>query len=399
MFLRCRATNGREVYKIVMKKGMKWIGVILGVLMVILGLYGTFHPVVFFTSLGWLIGLAVMLAGFDGFGAWWAGRKTKAASAWDLVLAILSIVFGVVLLSNLWLRVLTDEVLLMLFGVWIALSGILRIVSAVKLKPKAWGLLVVIGVALIILAIVSLAHPLITALSIGLCVALNFVFQGFNMIFGSFAGEMRRKNRKSRSSSRKQTRNRPRRRKRAPSRKKSKEDTIMINLRKNRGGKAGLARRMLSVFLALVLLAGVLTPAWAYDALGQVTSIVLEKNGRQITYYDIYNGKMDGRTDTDDQTQFYMDVVTQQDNYLKWLNLIYSIFDSKRIPIGTTPGTAGTLISETAITLISSSRCRRASRTTAAMTSGEAAASPLPSRCRMCRCGRPMISPAASAES
>lgn len=188
MFLRCRATNGREVYKIVMKKGMKWIGVILGVLMVILGLYGTFHPVVFFTSLGWLIGLAVMLAGFDGFGAWWAGRKTKAASAWDLVLAILSIVFGVVLLSNLWLRVLTDEVLLMLFGVWIALSGILRIVSAVKLKPKAWGLLVVIGVALIILAIVSLAHPLITALSIGLCVALNFVFQGFNMIFGSFAG-------------------------------------------------------------------------------------------------------------------------------------------------------------------------------------------------------------------
>ena len=104
----------------------------------------------------------------------------------------------------------------------------------------------------------------------------------------------------------------------------------MINLRKNRGGKAGLARRMLSVFLALVLLAGVLTPAWAYDALGQVTSIVLEKNGRQITYYDIYNGKMDGRTDTDDQTQFYMDVVTQQDNYLKWLNLIYSIFDSEK---------------------------------------------------------------------
>ena len=104
----------------------------------------------------------------------------------------------------------------------------------------------------------------------------------------------------------------------------------MTNLWKSSGGKAGLARRVLSVCLALVLLAGVLTPAWAYDALGQVDSIVLEKSGRQITYYDIYGGKMEGRTDTDDQTQFYMDVVTQQDNYLKWLNLIYSIFDSEK---------------------------------------------------------------------
>lgn len=188
MLPRCQARNGREVNEIVMKKAMKWIGVILGVLMVILGLYGTFHPVVFFSSLGWLIGLAVMFAGFDGLGAWWAGRKTKTTSGWDLLLAILSVAFGILLISNLWLRVLTDEVLLALFGVWIALSGILRIVGAVKLKPKAWGLLVVIGVALIILAIVSLAHPLATALSIGLCVALNFVFQGFNMIFGALAG-------------------------------------------------------------------------------------------------------------------------------------------------------------------------------------------------------------------
>lgn len=172
-----------------MKTAMKWIGVVLGVLMVILGLYGTFRPMVFFASLGWLIGLAVLAAGFDGFGAWWAGRKAKASTVWDLLLAVLSIVFGILLLCNIGLRILTDEVLLTLFAVWIALSGVLRIVNAVKQKPKAWGLLVVLGVLLIILAIVSLAHPLITALSIGFCVALNFVFQGINMIFGAFAGD------------------------------------------------------------------------------------------------------------------------------------------------------------------------------------------------------------------
>jgi len=172
-----------------MKKAMKWIGVILGVLLVILGLYGAFHPVAFFASLGWVIGFAVIASGFDEFGAWWAGRKTKEASAWDLLLAVLSIVFGILLLSNIGLRILTDEVLLVLFSVWIAASGALRIYHAVKNKPKLWGLLAVVGAALIILALVSLAHPLITALSIGMCVALNFTFQGVNMIIGSLAAE------------------------------------------------------------------------------------------------------------------------------------------------------------------------------------------------------------------
>lgn len=172
-----------------MKTAMKWIGVVLGVLMVALGLYGTFRPMVFFASLGWLIGLAVLAAGFDGLGAWWAGRKAKTSSVWDLVLAILSIVFGIILLCNIGLRILTDAMLLTLFAVWIGVSGVLRIVNAVQQKPKAWGLLVVLGVLLIILAIVSLAHPLITALSIGFCVALNIVFQGVNMIFAAFAGD------------------------------------------------------------------------------------------------------------------------------------------------------------------------------------------------------------------
>jgi len=178
-----------EAFRFIMKKAMKWIGVILGILMVILGLYGAFHPVAFFASLGWLIGFAVLASGFDGFGAWWAGRKTGGTSGWDLLLAVLSIVFGILLITNVGLRILTDEVLLVLFSVWIAASGVLRIFHAVKDKPKLWGLLAALGAALIILALVSLVHPLITALSIGMCVAFNFMFQGINMIIGGLASE------------------------------------------------------------------------------------------------------------------------------------------------------------------------------------------------------------------
>lgn len=168
-----------------MKTTMKWVGVILGVLMVILGLYGSFYPARFFATLGWLIGLTVMFAGLDGFGTWMAVRKAKSASGWDLFLAIISVLFGFMLLCNMGMRILTDEVLLVLFGVWIALYGVMRVIGAIRNKPKLWGLLVVLGVALIILAIASFAHPFITAISIGLCVAVNFMFQGANLILGA----------------------------------------------------------------------------------------------------------------------------------------------------------------------------------------------------------------------
>jgi len=150
-------------------------------------MYGVFRPGVFFASLGWLIGLAVLASGIDGFGSWWAEKKLGYASVWNLVMAILSTLFGILLLTNIGLRLLTDELMLTLFGVWIAVSGVIRIVTAVQDKPKLWGLMVAVGVLLIVLAVVSLLHPLITALSIGLCVAMNFVFQGVNMIVGAFA--------------------------------------------------------------------------------------------------------------------------------------------------------------------------------------------------------------------
>lgn len=110
---------------------------------------------------------------------------------------------------------------------------------------------------------------------------------------------------------------------------------------KNR--RTALARRVFSTFLALTLLSGVtVTVATAnltssastsapgtMDTYGPVNSITVEgEDGRPVTFYDIYGGETTGRADMTDQTQLYMDAVTQQDNLLRWLNLAYQIFES-----------------------------------------------------------------------
>jgi len=148
-----------------------------------------------------------------------------------------------------------------------------------------------------------------------------------------------------------------------------------MNDQKKRGGRKGLTRRLLAAFLSLVMLTAAFTSAAAivigpggrpssdtdgpldmlptpkpsatptptpaptptpqpgtYQPYGPVNNIVLPgtgtQQGRNLTYYDIYGGSMDNRSDTSDQVAFLMDVVTRQDNLVKWLNLAYNILES-----------------------------------------------------------------------
>jgi len=145
----------------------------------------------------------------------------------------------------------------------------------------------------------------------------------------------------------------------------------MMNSPKKRGGETGLPRYVLTAFLTLIMLTAMFTTAAAvvvhpgqtpppgggedmiddlhtpkpsptptptpapppepgtYQPYGPVSDIVIKStDGRDLTYYDIYGGSMTGRGDTSDEARFLVDLVTKEDNYLKWLNLAYCIFES-----------------------------------------------------------------------
>ena len=50
---------------------MKILGIITGLLLIISGVYCFMHPVLTFASLGWLVGLAVIISGAGSLAAWW----------------------------------------------------------------------------------------------------------------------------------------------------------------------------------------------------------------------------------------------------------------------------------------------------------------------------------------
>lgn len=161
---------------------MRIIGIIAGILLALSGGYCFFHPVFTFGSLGWLIGLSSLVYGIGGICAWKAARARKAATAWELISAILAVIIGILIFVNLRVRLLTDVVLVIIIGGWLAVSGILRIWGAVKLKHTRWGISIVWGILLLLTALTSWIHPAIAALSLGWCLAFAMITQGVNLI-------------------------------------------------------------------------------------------------------------------------------------------------------------------------------------------------------------------------
>lgn len=63
-------------------KAWIWM-IILGILMIILGVYGFFHPLVNAIAIGWMMGFFIIFQGFNliGMGSTWGGGSDNNAAA------------------------------------------------------------------------------------------------------------------------------------------------------------------------------------------------------------------------------------------------------------------------------------------------------------------------------
>ena len=167
---------------------MKILGIVMGILLTISGIFCLTQPVLTFANLSWVIGAIVLACGICGLVAWWQGRKSGESNLWDMAGALLTTIVGVLMLCNFWAQLFTDMALIMLFGVWIVCAGVLRIVASVQLKFAWWGFGVFWGRG---------ADPgrgsmrccirWCRWISLGWCVAFVFISQGINLVFAAIS--------------------------------------------------------------------------------------------------------------------------------------------------------------------------------------------------------------------
>lgn len=176
---------------------MKILGIIGGILLIIGGCYCIATPVITFSTLGSLIGVAMIVEGALNGLTWNSRRMLGMADGWTLVGAIVSILLGTIVLGNGLLQLGIDTFIAYLVAAWLVVDGITRVAASFTLRKmykeqgeeagKNWWLLLIAGILVIIMGIVCFCHPLLTMASVGLLMGMGVVSSGIGMLAVSFS--------------------------------------------------------------------------------------------------------------------------------------------------------------------------------------------------------------------
>lgn len=170
-------------------KGSRALSVIVGILMVIAGFYCISAPAIADVAIIWIMIGTLLVCALANIFTWNSRRKRGEANAWNLVGSILSFILAIILIVNVGARFASLIVLMYMVTAWMFIMGIIRIITAVKMKNlpefrSFWVLTLIMGILMVVASLSGLARPLGVALAIGLIIGINFVVCGFSYIFG-----------------------------------------------------------------------------------------------------------------------------------------------------------------------------------------------------------------------
>lgn len=172
----------------------KFFRIFFGILMLFGGFYCLFTPGLTYLAIGWIVGFSILFDAIANLFTWNAKRKAGLADGWSLAGAILSCVFGILILSSAALQLAIDAVLLYFVAFWLIARGVIRMVASVELQraqkaapessfSKKWGWVMVSGILLVLLGILAFFNPLVLAFTVGIMVGWCIIFAGFNLLF------------------------------------------------------------------------------------------------------------------------------------------------------------------------------------------------------------------------
>ena len=176
----------------------KTLFVILGILIILAGITCFFTPVETSSVIPFIFGLAMVIDGIGRIIAWFSIREYAPQSGWVLASSIISLVFGLMLVTSPMLQLSVGVFVVLLTGWWILALGIIRIVHAfhlLKIKRESpdfafgemvgsnWWVALILGLLLGVLGVIVILNPLLGLGVIGVVVGCGMITAGINLIF------------------------------------------------------------------------------------------------------------------------------------------------------------------------------------------------------------------------
>ena len=179
------------------------LSVVLGVMLMIGGASCLLLPDLPFLTLGYVIGVVMILEGLGMMIAWFQRDRRNEGSGFVLASSIISLLLGIALVGNGFLQLAVDDFIVYSAIAWLFIDGILRIVLAIKTKSlydrekgagrntelgRNWWIALILGILMIISAIICLCNPDAMAHTIGVMIGIGIIISGMDLIhFGTTA--------------------------------------------------------------------------------------------------------------------------------------------------------------------------------------------------------------------
>ena len=165
---------------------MRILTIIGGILMVLTGAFCFSSPGQTFLAFAFVVGLVMVLNGTIHAVAYLSGRGLHNKgdnNGWILTDALITLLLGILVLCN---QLVADTAIPMVFGLWVLVTGILRIEAATHInkekKQKNFRVTMITGVLTTLIGLFGFINPLVAWLSTTFLLGFFMVMQGINII-------------------------------------------------------------------------------------------------------------------------------------------------------------------------------------------------------------------------
>lgn len=159
-------------------RSMRWTQYTTGALLMIIGGLAILYPAASLVSAALFMGFGFLIAGLNHLVPYFTMRSETFRPVWLLPQGILDIILGILMISRIGL---TSFMVPIFLAFWILLAGMVKIWVAFalkRLKFKRWGISLVGGIVLMLLAWFLASTPLLGALLVSWITGGIFISAG-----------------------------------------------------------------------------------------------------------------------------------------------------------------------------------------------------------------------------
>ena len=161
-----------------------WVSLIQGIILIILSIYIFNNPLDALKGISVWIGILILFTGLVGIISWMAADRDKKEFS-SLLWSFLTILFGIVMLLNLFTTIRIVEIF---FGLWMVFLGLHFIEDGLVFKKhQSFRWVTVIAGVLCVIAAVVLIFDLGTGIGVSLFIGVQILLAGIALVIVSLA--------------------------------------------------------------------------------------------------------------------------------------------------------------------------------------------------------------------